>query len=107
MFKNLGRHHWKITTRYELAQRYFDQGLTLLYNFNHAEAIRSFDAAAQIDPECAMAHWGTSYAYGPNINPPVSPEAVQPAFDALQRALVLKSKANEKEQTLIDELARR
>ncbi|HEY6167031.1 MAG TPA: hypothetical protein VI454_03250, partial [Verrucomicrobiae bacterium] len=58
LFKNLGRHHYKITTRYELAQRYFDQGLTLLYNFNHAEAIRSFEAVAQLDPDCAMAQWG-------------------------------------------------
>ena len=107
LFKNLGRHHWKVTTRYELAQRYFDQGLTLLYNFNHAEAIRSFDASARIDPECAMAQWGISLAHGPNINAPMFPVAVQPAWDALQRAIALKPKATQKEQALIDALAKR
>lgn len=107
LFKGLGRHHWQITTKYELVQRYFDQGLTLLYNFNHAEAIRSFEAAAQLDPDCAMAHWGVAYAHGPNINAPMFPEAVKPAWDAVQRALAFKSKAGAKEQALIDALAKR
>jgi len=107
LFKNLGRHHWKVTTKYELAQRYFDQGLTLLYNFNHAEAVRSFEAVAKLDPDCAMAHWGVAYAHGPNINAPMFPEAVKPAWGGLQRALVLKSKAGEMEQALIDALTRR
>ena len=57
-FDGLGRHHHPITTRWPLAQRYFDQGLTLCFNFNHAEAVRSFEAAATVDPECAMAYWG-------------------------------------------------
>jgi tetratricopeptide (TPR) repeat protein len=107
LFKGLGRHQWKITTKYELAQRYFDQGLTLLYNFNHGEAIRSFAAAAQLDPDCAMAHWGVAYAHGPNINAPMFPEAVQPAWEAVQRAVALKPKASAKEQALIDALAKR
>src|SRR5687768_4132228 len=45
-FDGLGKHHHPVTTKWQLAQRYFDQGLTLCYNFNHAEAIRSFEAAA-------------------------------------------------------------
>jgi hypothetical protein len=61
-FKGLGRHHHLITTRWQLAQRYFDQGLTLCYNFNHAEAIRSFETAAAADPNCAMAWWGVAFA---------------------------------------------
>jgi hypothetical protein len=52
-------------TKWELAQRYFDHGLTLCFNFNHAEAIRSFSAAAQIDPDCAMAYWGIAFAARP------------------------------------------
>lgn len=107
LFKGLGRHHHAITTKYELAQRYFDQGLTLCFNFNHAEAIRSFEAAAKIDPDCAMAHWGVAFAYGPNINAPMEESAVPKAWEAVQRALRLKDKASAKERDYIDALARR
>src|SRR5215208_6721031 len=58
LFDNLGNHHYQITTRAPLAQRYFDQGLRLYYGFNHAEAIRAFEHAARQDPTCAMCYWG-------------------------------------------------
>lgn len=106
-FKGLGRHHHPITTRWELAQRYFDQGMTLCYNFNHAEAIRSFQAAAMVDTNSAMAWWGVAFAYGPNINMPMEDSAVPKAWDALQKALALKSYASAKERDYIDALARR
>src|SRR5215470_17558319 len=67
----LGDLHHPVTTQSKQAQRYFDQGLRLLFGFNHKEAIRSFRSAAQIDPECAMAHWGVAYAYGPHVNKPM------------------------------------
>jgi tetratricopeptide (TPR) repeat protein len=103
----MGRHHHPITTRLELAQRYFDHGLTLCYNFNHAEAIRSFEAAAQVDPDCAMAHWGIAFAYGPNINMPMDTNAVPRAWQALQKAITLKPKVSERERDYIDALAKR
>lgn len=106
-FKGMGRHRHPITTRLELAQRYFDRGLTLCYNFNHAEAIRSFEAAAQIDPNCAMAHWGIAFAYGPNINMPMDANAVPKAWSALQKAIALKPKVSDKECDYIDALAKR
>ncbi len=107
LFKGLGRHHHKVTTRYELAQRYFDQGLTLCFNFNHAEAIRSFEAAAKIDPDCAMAHWGAAFAYGPNINAPMFDDAVPRAWAALLKALAAKDKVSEEERDYIDALSKR
>jgi tetratricopeptide (TPR) repeat protein len=106
-FKGMGRHHHPVTTRLELAQRYFDHGLTLCYNFNHAEAIRSFEAAAQLDPDCAMAHWGVAFAYGPNINMPMDTNAVPKAWNALQKAIALKPKVSEVERDYIDALATR
>jgi tetratricopeptide (TPR) repeat protein len=106
-FKGMGRHHHPVTTRLELAQRYFDHGLTLCYNFNHAEAIRSFEAAAQLDPDCAMAHWGVAFAYGPNINMPMDTNAVPKAWNALQKAIALKLKVSETERDYIDALAKR
>src|SRR5580698_8398437 len=64
----LGHLHHAITTSNPLAQRYFDQGLTLVYAFNHDEAARSFEYAAKLDPTCAMAYWGVALARGPNYN---------------------------------------
>jgi tetratricopeptide (TPR) repeat protein len=106
-FDGLGRHHHPITTKWELAQRYFDQGLTLCFNFNHAEAIRSFEAAAIVDTNCAMAWWGVAFAHGPNINAPMFEDAVPKAWDALQKAMALKGHANPRERDYIDALAKR
>src|SRR5690606_342572 len=74
LLKGLGDHAHPITTRSPQAQKYFNQGLVLMYGFNHAEAIRSFKAAAELDPECAMAWWGVAYCEGPNINAPMMPD---------------------------------
>ncbi|MGH9321048.1 MAG: hypothetical protein ACRD3V_14345, partial [Vicinamibacteria bacterium] len=62
MYDDLGDHHYEITTDVEAAQRYFDQGLRLTWAFNHAEAIRAYQEAARLDPECAMCWWGIAYA---------------------------------------------
>src|SRR5215203_3595303 len=86
LFGDLGSHHKKITTTSERAQRYFDQGLTLIYAFNHAEAIRSFREAARLDPACAMAWWGVALAYGPNINKPMDSADAPKAWEALSKA---------------------
>jgi tetratricopeptide (TPR) repeat protein len=107
LFEGLGEYHHPITTRSALAQRYFDQGLTLCYGFNHPEAIRSFRGALQQDPECAMAHWGIAYASGPHVNKPMDKEDNVRAWGALQKAVALKSKASPLEQAFIDAMARR
>jgi hypothetical protein len=70
LFDNLGDHHFEVTTSHPQAQQYFDQGLKLLYAFNHAEAHRSFREAVRLDPDCVMAYWGQAMALGPNINDP-------------------------------------
>jgi tetratricopeptide (TPR) repeat protein len=74
-YPGLGSYTRKISTDSPLAQRYFNQGLALLHGFNHAAAIRSFQEAAKVDPECAMAHWGVALAAGPHINYPLRPAA--------------------------------
>lgn len=107
LFHNLGKLHHPITARSKEVQRYFDQGLTLLYGFNHHEAIRSFQAAATLDPDCAMAYWGIAVSYGPNINAPMMEESVPKAWEALQKAVKLAPKATAKEQAFIQALAKR
>ncbi len=61
---------WKhpIATKSQEAQRYFDQGLSLMYGFNRYESMRSFRKAAELDPAAAMPQWGIAMATGPYIN---------------------------------------
>lgn len=104
---DLGGHEHPISTDSLDAQRYFNQGLNLTYAFNHAEAIRAFRQAAQLDSNCAICYWGVAYALGPNINAPMVPDAVPQAWEALQRAIALSSEASESEQAYIQALAKR
>jgi hypothetical protein len=107
LFEGLGQLHHPVTTRSKQAQRYFDQGLTLAYAFNHKEAIRSFQSAAALDPGCAMAWWGVAYAFGPHVNKPMDAGENAKAWEALQKALEHRSKATTREQAYIDALAKR
>jgi hypothetical protein len=107
LFDDLGSYQHPITTTSPQAQRYFNQGLTLAYGFNHGEAIRSFKEAARLDPGCAMCHWGVALAHGPNINLPMQDEAVPQAWEALQQAKRLAPKAGEREQAYIRALEAR
>ncbi|MGH6909863.1 MAG: hypothetical protein ACREE0_08025 [Phenylobacterium sp.] len=107
VFKGLGAHHMAISTKVPETQRFFDQGVNLLFGFNHAEAIRSFREAARLDPDCAMCWWGMSVALGPNINLPMPPDAVAPAWQALQQAQARAPKASPREQAWIAALATR
>ncbi|HUF26780.1 MAG TPA: tetratricopeptide repeat protein [Gemmatimonadaceae bacterium] len=106
LLEGLGEHQYPVSTSDSLAQRYFDQGLRLTYAFNHAEAVRAFEEAARIDPECAMCHWGTALALGPNINAPMDSASAVRAFDAVRRAGSA-SAATERERALIAALATR
>jgi tetratricopeptide (TPR) repeat protein len=107
LYDNLGAHHYEISTDVPLAQRYFDQGLRLYYAFNHAEAVRSFDEAARLDPGCAICFWGTALAYGPNINLPMDLESGAAAYAAVQTALAARERASPRERALIEALATR
>lgn len=107
MLDGIGAAHLEITTKSPQAQRYFDQGLRLTYAFNHQEALRSFKEAARLDPGCAMAYWGWALVLGPNINLPMVPDVAPQAYKAVQQAVALKGSATEKEQKLIDALAKR
>jgi tetratricopeptide (TPR) repeat protein len=106
LFTDLGSHHHP-TSCTPQAQAYFDQGLRLIYGFNHDEAVRAFNEAARLDPDCAMAYGGVALAFGPNINLPLDAERAQSAHDALQRAVAAAPKASAAEQAYIAALAKR
>jgi len=107
LFKGLGRHTHKISTKNAMTQRLFDQGVNLMFGFNHAEAIRSFREGARLDPHCAMCWWGVAMALGPNINLPMPADAIKPAWQALSNAQALKKYASPEERDWIDALAER
>ena len=107
LYDNLGSLHHAITTSSPEAQRYFDQGLTLSYAFNHAEAIRAFRQAIALDADCAMCYWGVAYALGPNINAPISAEAARDGFAAVEQARERAPEASAGEQAYIAALAQR
>ncbi len=108
-FDGLGSHGRKVTTKSADAQRYFDQGLAFLFGFNHDEAIRSFQAAAENDPACAMAYWGIAVANGPHINnPAVDAAHARAAWKALGKARELAARgATPAERALIESLGKR
>lgn len=107
LYTDLGSHHKRISTRIPAAQQYFDQGLRLVYGFNHAEAIRSFTRATELDPTCVMCYWGIALAYGPHVNAPMDKASGVAAYAAVQKALALKSHATASERAYIEALAQR
>ena len=105
--QNLGSHTFPVSTRNRQAQVFMNQGLNLAYAFNHAEARRAFREAARLDPNLAMAYWGQALVLGPNINALMEPNEEPQAYDLVQQAVSLKSRATPREQAYIDALARR
>jgi tetratricopeptide (TPR) repeat protein len=103
----MGNLHHPIATKSAEAQKFFDQGLTFVYAFNHDEAIRSFRRAAELDPASPMPHWGIALALGPNINLDVDPERELAAYDAARRAKALAARAPEAERAYVDALVKR
>ena len=69
--------------------------------------MRSFKRAAELDPNLAMAHWGVALALGTNINLAVNAEREKLAYEAVQKALALASKATEPERAYITALSKR
>jgi tetratricopeptide (TPR) repeat protein len=103
----IGNTHHPVTTSNAEAQKFFDQGLRYIYAFNHDEAARSFEGAAQLDPKLAMAWWGVAESVGPNYNDPADPDRFKRAHDAIQKAGVLLAGASPSEQAYIKAMALR
>ena len=104
---NLGSYHRAIKTTSADAQKFFDEGLTLLYGFNHEESFRSFEIAAGKDPASPMPHWGMSLALGTNINDIAPAERLKQAHAHLAEAVKRKGAGRDVERGLVDALAKR
>jgi len=99
------KHHHPIATNSKEAQQFFDQGVALVFAFNHEEAVKSFARAAELDREAAMPHWGVAWALGPNYNLDIDDPRSKQAFDAITRARALAARAPEHERAYIDAMA--
>jgi tetratricopeptide (TPR) repeat protein len=107
LWSDLGTLSYPITTKSKEAQSYFDQGLRMATNFNHAEARRAFRKAQRLDPDCATCFAFEALVLGPNINVPMDPEVNGQAVSAVRKAQSLAAGASEKEQALIAAIAER
>ena len=107
LFDNLGTLHHEITTTSELAQKYFDQGLRLVYAFNHEEAITAFTEASRLDPDAPMPYWGVALSLGPNINSAMDAKAETRAADAIHKAAARLVMATPREWAYVEALATR
>ncbi|HEX8195165.1 MAG TPA: alpha/beta fold hydrolase [Pyrinomonadaceae bacterium] len=107
LLPGMGDVNHPVSTQNAEAQKFFNQGLALLYGFNHDEAILSFKRAAQIDPTLAMAYWGAALALGSNYNLQADPAQLKEAFANLQKAIQFAPKASEHERAYIEALSKR
>jgi len=81
--------------------------MTLVFGFNHEEALKRFQAAATEDPKAAMPHWGIAWALGPNYNLDIDdPRAVQ-ATTAMAQARALAGGMSPAERDYIELMAGR
>jgi tetratricopeptide (TPR) repeat protein len=107
LYSGMGSLHHLIATTNPEAQKYFDQGMTLLFGFNHDEAARSFQRAAELDPKSPMPLWGVAVVLGPNYNLDVDLDRELAAHDAIERAVALAAGAPENERAYVAALAHR
>jgi tetratricopeptide (TPR) repeat protein len=105
--KGLGPVHHKVTTSNAQAQAFFDQGLAYIYAFNHDEAVRSFQKAAELDPKMAMAYWGVALARGSNYNWTATSDQLKEAFANLQKALAAAPQTSAQDRSYIAALSKR
>jgi tetratricopeptide (TPR) repeat protein len=107
LMQGLGNLHHPVTTKSPEAQKFFDQGFTLIYAFNHDAAYWSFLRASELDPDMAMAYWGMALALGANINMDVTHDREKKAFELVQKALSLSGPVTENEKDYIKALSTR
>src|SRR3984893_734182 len=107
LMTGLGDWRHPVSTKNAQAQEFFDQGLRLIYAFNHDEAARSFQKATELDPKLAIAYWGIAEAVGPNYNDPASEDRFVQAHQAIEKAASLAEGASESDRSYIAALAKR
>ncbi len=107
LLEGLGAYRASPGSRSAKAQRYLDQGFVMTFGFNPEEGARAFEAAARIDPACALCWWGLGWSLGPSINADMGPQAQRRVAAALAQARRTAPRAGERTRALVEALARR
>jgi len=85
-------------------QEQFDRGVALLHSFAYTAAENTFRSVAELDPRCAMAHWGIAMTYFHQLwDPPLSPATISTAQREIQRAQELGA-GSERERKFVNAL---
>ena len=107
LIDGLGDYSRPISTKSETAQKFFNQGLRLVYGYYSPEATASFKEAIRNDPDSPMLYWGLALALGPIPNSrflavPDDPKAK--GRKAITEARAREAKGTPVEQALIETL---
>lgn len=62
LLQGIGQTTFPVTCRRDETQRYINQGVALLHEFDRREADLAFHHAIRLEPDCAMAWWGLAAA---------------------------------------------
>jgi len=86
-------------------QQQFDRGVALLHSFAYTAAESTFQSVTELDPTCAMAHWGTAMTYFHQLwDPPLTPASISSGQQEIRRAQQLGA-GSERERQFIQALA--
>lgn len=89
------------------ARLWFEQGVRLVWAFDEVEAVRAFQEAQRLDPNCAMCFWGEAWARGPTINLQPRTAELGAARLAAQRAVSLSRRLGDRERRLVRAIRQR
>jgi tetratricopeptide (TPR) repeat protein len=107
LLDGFGKWDYPVTTKSDKAAIFFNQGLALMYGFNHGEAGRSFKTALRYDSTFAMAWWGIAMVLGPNYNAALNPTQLTDINAAINKAVEYSTNISGNEKALINALAKR
>ena len=87
------------------AQGPFNRAVALLHSFAYTAAERAFQDVANLDPHCAIAHWGIAMTHFHQLwEPPLPPANIPAAQEEIQRAQQIGTPSG-RERQFIDALA--
>ncbi|PSJ36870.1 hypothetical protein C7I55_24480 [Sphingomonas deserti] len=89
------------------ARRWFDQGVRLIWAYDEVEAIRAFERAQALAPDCALCFWGEAWARSPTLNLQPRIDELGKASLAARRAQALSARLGPKQRALIDAMVLR
>lgn len=107
LLPGMGSYSRAIQSKSPDVQKWFDQGLSLAFGFNHDAAERSFLKALELDPRCAMCWWGAALVLGPHINAPMDPSNNAKAWMRIQKAQAAAADSSRQEQAYVQALSAR